>query len=69
MGETRNACKLLVGKPQGNRPFGRPRRRCEDNLGMDHTEIGWKYVEWTHVAQDRNQWLVFVNMIMNGRVP
>jgi len=51
----RNAFKILVGKPEGKRPLGRPRRRWEDNIGMDLRETGWEVVEWMHLAQDRDQ--------------
>jgi hypothetical protein len=66
MGETRNA---LVIKPEGKRPLGRPRRRWVDNIKMDVREIGWDGVDWIELAQDRDQWRDFVNMVMNLRVP
>jgi hypothetical protein len=59
----------LVGKPEGNRPLGRPRRRWEDNIRMDLREIGWGGMEWIDLAQDRDQWRALVNMAMNLRVP
>jgi hypothetical protein len=55
-GEIRNSYNILVGKPEGKRPFGRPRCRWEDIFRMDLREIGWEIVDWMHLAQDRNQW-------------
>jgi hypothetical protein len=69
MGETRNAYRILVGKPEGKRPLGRPRRRWVDNNKMDLTEIGWDDVDWIELAQDRDQWRALVNTVMNLRVP
>jgi hypothetical protein len=60
MGETRNACRTLVGKPEGNRPLGRPRRTCVDNIKMDLREIGWDGMDWNDLAQDRDQWRALV---------
>jgi hypothetical protein len=54
MGEIRNACNILVGKPGRKRPLRRPRRRWEANITMDLREIGWEDVKWMHLAQDRN---------------
>jgi hypothetical protein len=65
MGGMRNAYNILVGKPEWKRPFGRPRHQWEDNIKMDLREIGWEGVDWIHLAQDRDQWLTLVNMIMN----
>jgi hypothetical protein len=59
----------LVRKPERKRPLGRPRRRWEDNIGMDFREIGWEGVDWSHLAQDRDQWQALVNTVMNLRVP
>jgi hypothetical protein len=56
MGETRNAYRILVGKPEGKRPLGRPRRRWVDNIKMDLREIGWNGMDWIELAQDRDQW-------------
>jgi hypothetical protein len=59
-----------VGKPEGKRPLGRPRRRWEDNIKMDLREIvGLGGLDWIDLAQDRDQWRDFVNMVMNLRVP
>jgi hypothetical protein len=69
MGEIRNEYKILVGKPEGKRPLGRPRRRWEDNIRMDLGEIGWEGVDWIHLAQDRDQWRALVNTVMNFQVP
>jgi hypothetical protein len=55
MEEKRNAYRILVGKSEGKRPLGRPRRRCVDNIKMDLREIGWYGVDWIDVAQDRGQ--------------
>jgi len=60
MGDTRNAYKMLVGKPEGKSPLGRPMRRWEDNIKMDHREIRREGVEWIYLAQDRDQWRVLV---------
>jgi hypothetical protein len=69
IGEMRNAYRLLVGKSYRKKPLGRHRRRWEDNIRMDHKEIGCERVDWLHLAQDRNQWLILVNTVMNLRVP
>jgi hypothetical protein len=69
MGEKRNAYRILVGKPEGKRPQGRPRRRWVDNIKMDLTEIGWDSVEWIDMAEDREQWTTLVNTVLNFRVP
>jgi hypothetical protein len=65
MGETRNAYRIMVGKPEGKRPLGRPRRRWGDNIKMDLGKIRWDGVDWIELAQDRDQWRAFVNMLMN----
>jgi hypothetical protein len=59
----------LVGKPEGKRPLGRPRRRWEDNIIMDLREIGWGGMDCIDLAQDRDQWRALVNTVMNLRVP
>jgi hypothetical protein len=69
MGEKRNAYRLLVGKPEGRRPLGRPRRRWLDNIKMDLVEVGWGDVDWIGLDQDRGRWRVLVNSIVNLRVP
>jgi hypothetical protein len=69
MGEKTNANGLLVGKPEGKRPLGRPRHRWMDNIKMNLREIGWDGMDWIDLAQDRDQWRALVNMAMNLRVP
>jgi hypothetical protein len=60
--------KIVVGKPEGKRPLGRPRRSWEDNITMDLRETGWEIVDWIHLAQDRDQWQAVVNTVMKLRV-
>jgi hypothetical protein len=69
MGEVRGAYNILVGRPEGRRPLGRPRRRWEDNIKMDLREIGFGDVDWIHLARDRDTWRAVVNTVMNFRVP
>jgi hypothetical protein len=69
MEEKRNAYRILVGKPGGKSPLGRPRRSWVDNIKMDLREIGWDGVDWIDLAQDRDQWRALVNTVMNLRVP
>jgi hypothetical protein len=69
MGEKRNAYRLLVGKPEGKRPLGRPRRRWVDNIKMDLLEIGWGGVHCIDLTQDRDKWRALVNAVMSLRVP
>jgi hypothetical protein len=69
MGEKRNAYRTLVGKPEGKRPLGGPRRRWVGNIKMDPRERGWDGVDWIDLVQDRDQWRALVNMVMNLRVP
>jgi hypothetical protein len=65
----RGAYRALVGKPEGRRPLGRPRRRWEDNIKMDLREVGWEGADWFNLAQDRDRWRALVNKVMNLRVP
>jgi hypothetical protein len=69
MGEKRNVYRLLVGKPEGKRPLGRPRSRWIDNTKMDLLEIGVCVVDRIGLAQDRYRWRALVNSVMNLRVP
>ena len=69
MGESRNAYRVLVGRPEGKRPLGRPRRRWEDNIKMDLREVGYDDRDWINLAQDRDQWRAYVRAAMNLRVP
>jgi hypothetical protein len=66
---TRNTYSLLVGKPEGKRPLGRPRRRWVDNIRMNLGELGWGDVDWIGLAKDRNRWRALVNSVLNLRVP
>jgi hypothetical protein len=68
VGEGRNFYGVLVGKPKGKRPLGRPRRRWENGIKMDPREIGWGWVDWIHMAQDKELWRALVNAVMNLRV-
>jgi hypothetical protein len=69
LGEKRNAYKIMVGKPEGKRPLGRPRRRWVDNIKMDLRNIGRDGIDWIDVAQDRDQLRVIVNTVKKLRVP
>ena len=69
MGESRGVYRDLVGKPKGNRPLGRPRRRWENNIKMDLQEVGCGGMDWIDLAQDRGRWRALVNVVMNLRVP
>jgi len=69
MGERRAVYRVLVGKPEGKRPFGRPRHRCKDNIKMDLQEVGCGYMDWIGLAQDRDRWRTLVSAIMNVRFP
>ena len=69
MGEERDVYRVLVGKPEGKRPLGRPRRRWEDNIKMGLQEIGCGVMDWIELAQDRDRWLELVNEVMNIRFP
>jgi hypothetical protein len=69
MGEMRGAYRALVGKPEGRRPLGRPRRKWEDNIKMDLREVEWGVMDWINLAQDRDRWQALVNAVMNLWVP
>jgi hypothetical protein len=68
MGEGRGVYRVFVGRPEGKRPLGRPRRRWEYNIKMDLREIGIDEANWIRLAQDRVQWRAFVNTVMNLRL-
>jgi hypothetical protein len=67
-GKKRGAYRILVGRPEGRRPFGGPRRRWEGNIKMDLQNVGWG-MDWIQLAQGRERWRTFVNAAMNLRVP
>ena len=69
MGEGRVVYRVLVGKPEGRRPLGRPRHRWEDNIRMDLWEVGCGCVDWMELAQNRDRWRALVSAVMNRRVP
>jgi hypothetical protein len=69
MGEVRGAYNIFVGRPEGRRPLGRPRRRWEDNIKMDLREIEFADVDWINWAQDRGRWRAVVNTVMKLWVP
>ena len=69
MEEWRGVHKVLVGKSEGKRPLGRPRRRLEDNIKMDLEEVGRGCGDWMELAQDRDRWRAFVSTVMNFGVP
>jgi hypothetical protein len=69
MGQGRGVYRVLVRKPEGKRPLGRPRRRWEDNIEMDLQEVGGGCEDWMELAQDRDRWRALVSMVMNLRVP
>jgi hypothetical protein len=69
IGEGRVVHRVLVGKPEGKRPLGRPRRRWEDNIKMDLREVGGGCGDWMELTQDRDRWQALVNKVMNFRVP
>jgi hypothetical protein len=68
-GPKRNANRISVGKPEGKRPLGIPRRRWLDNIRMDLREIGWGGMDWIDLAQNRDRWRALVNAVTNLRVP
>ena len=61
--------RILVGKPEGKKPLGRPRRRREDNIKMDFWDVGFGGMDWIELAHDRDRWQALVNAVMNIRVP
>jgi len=69
MGDRRGVYRVLVGKPEGKRPLGRPRHRWEDNIKMDLQEVGCGGVDWVQLAQDMDRWQVLMNAVMNLQVP
>jgi hypothetical protein len=69
MGKGRGVYRVLVGKPDSKRPFGRPRRRWEDNVKMDLQEVGCGGMDWTELVQERERWRALVNAVMNLWVP
>ena len=69
MEEGRGVHKVLVGKPEGKRPLVRPKRRWEDNIKMDHQEVGRDCGDWMELAEDRDGWRALVRTVMNFRVP
>ena len=69
MGEGRGAHRVLVGKPEGKRPLGRPRRRWEDDIKTNLQEVGGGCEDWMELAQDRDRWRALVSTVMNLRVP
>jgi hypothetical protein len=69
MGENRGAYRIMVGKPQGRRPLGRPRHRWEDNIKMYLQAVRWWGMDWIELARDRKRWRILVNAVMNLRVP
>jgi len=69
MGEKREVYRVLMGKSEGKRPLGRPRRRWVDNIRMDLQEVGCEYMDWIGLAQDRDTWRTLVSAVMNLRVP
>jgi hypothetical protein len=69
MGEERGVHRVWVGKPEGKRPLGRPRRRWEDNIKMDVREVGGGRGDWRELAQDRDGWQALVSTVKNLRVP
>ena len=68
-GDRRGVFRVLVGKPEGKRPLGRPRRRWNDNIKIDLQEEGCEGIDWIELALDRGSWRAIVNTVMNLRVP
>jgi len=69
MGEERWVYRVVVGKPEGRRPLGRPRRRWADNIRTDLQEVGCEYMDWIGLAEDRGSWRTLLSAVMNLRVP
>jgi len=69
MSEERGAYRVLVGKPKGNKPLGRPRRRWVNNIRMDLQDVGCGYMGWIGLAQDKDRWRTLLSAVMNLRVP
>ena len=69
IGKGRGMYRVLVGKPEGKRPLGRPRRRWDDNIKMDLREVGCGGMDWIELAHDRDRWRALVNAVMNLLVP
>jgi len=69
MGERREVYRVLMGKPEGMKPLGRPRHRWEDNIKMDLQEVGCRGMDWIELAHDRDRWRALVNAVMNFWVP
>ena len=69
MGGRRGAYRILMEKPDGKRPLGRPRSRLQDDIKMDLHEVGWGGMDWIALAQDTERWRALVNAVMNYRVP
>jgi hypothetical protein len=69
MAENRKVYRLLVGKPEGKRPLGRPRHRWVHNIRMDLVEVGWGDVDWIDLVQERDRWRALANSVLNLRVP
>jgi hypothetical protein len=69
VGEGKGVYRVLVGKPEGKRPLGRPRRRWEDNTKADIQEVEFGVMDWIELAQDTDRWRALVNAVMNLQVP
>jgi hypothetical protein len=68
-GERTGAYRVLLGKPEGRKPLGTPRRIWEDNIKIDHKEVRWGALDWINLAQDRDRWRAVMNAVMNLLVP